>query len=65
MAHAVWCYSEAKSTSTHGSIITMLALIFNVILYLSALLYRRLVNVASAMVRGSVRMTRIFKTAVE
>lgn len=64
LGHVAWCNSDSHPTRTHGSIIAVLAIIFNVILYLSMLFYRRCLRVAAGMVNGSARLARLCKRAV-
>lgn len=64
-AHAVLCHSDATPASTHGSVVTVLAIIFNVMFYITKLLYRRCVHVATSVMRSSARVARVFKSTVD
>jgi len=56
LGHATFCYSDtdSKSTTTHGSIIAALAIIFYALFYLSGLFCQRVYNI----IRGMFSRTR-------
>ena len=64
-AHAVLCHSDTTPASTHGSVVTVLAIIFNVMFHIAKFLYRRCVHVATNFVRSSLRVARLCKSSVE
>ena len=64
-AHAGLCHNDDVPGSTHGSILTVLAIIFNVMFHIAKFLYRRCVHVATNFVRSSLRVARLCKSSVE
>lgn len=56
--HAAACHNDKTPTQTHGSIITALAIIFNLIVYTTISFYSRCTRVLRNLVRGSVRVVQ-------
>ena len=61
LVHAGFCHDDKTPGLTHGSIITVLAIIFNVILYIVHFFYLRMYNITSKMLSTTKRLARAFK----
>ena len=59
LAHAVWCNSNAHPTRTHGSLIAVIAIMMNVLLYLAAFAYRRVVLINTKLIRALADAARL------
>ncbi len=64
LAHTFWCYNAKYASRTDGSLITVLALVFNVLIYLAKLFYRQCVRLAVSILEQSARVVRMFKRKV-
>jgi len=58
LVHAGACHNDEKPTQTHGSIITALAIIFNLLFYATALFWNRCTRVLRNLIRGPAQAVR-------
>jgi hypothetical protein len=65
IAHAGLCHSDTSPGSTHGSIVAVLAIIFNVMFHITKLLYSRCVHVTTSFAHSSLRVARLCKRVVD
>ena len=65
IAHAGLCHSDTSPGSTHGSIVAVLATIFNVMFHITKLLYSQCVYVATSFAHSSLRVARLCKRVVD
>ena len=61
LGHTFWCYSAKYASRTDGSLITVLAIVFNVLIYLTRLFYRQCMRFTVSVIQrfsGTVQMFR-------